>query len=60
MVTENSVIPPHKLVIGVPAKIISDVSDSMKKSLEEGTACYIALSSRCQEVLIETSILKIR
>lgn len=58
LVTENSVIPPRKLVIGVPAKIIGDVTDSMKKSLEEGTAYYIALSSRCKEGLIETKFLE--
>lgn len=53
VVTQNTVIPPYKLVIGVPAKIISDLTDSMKKSLEEGTAYYIALSSRCNEGLKE-------
>jgi len=53
LVTENRVIPPHKLVVGVPAKIIGEVSEAMQKTLEEGTAYYIGLSSRCIHALKE-------
>ena len=53
VVTENKVIPPHKLVVGVPAKIIGDVSEEMKKTLEEATGYYIGLSPRCKQGLKE-------
>jgi len=53
LVTENKVIPPHKLVVGVPAKIIGDVSEEMKKTLEEATAYYIGLPPRCKHGLNE-------
>lgn len=46
----------RKLVVGVPAKIIGDVTEKMKESLEEGTAYYIALSSRYRQGLKEISI----
>jgi carbonic anhydrase/acetyltransferase-like protein (isoleucine patch superfamily) len=53
LVTENRVIPPYKLVVGVPAKIIGDVSEGMRKTLEEATAYYIGLSTRCKQGLKE-------
>lgn len=53
VVTQNTVIPPNKLVIGVPGRIISDIPETMKKSLDEGTAYYIALPNRCHEGLKE-------
>ena len=53
VVTENRVIPPQKLVVGVPAKIIGDVSEEMKKNLEEATAHYIGLPPRCKKGLKE-------
>lgn len=53
LVTENKVIPPHKLVVGMPAKIIGEVSETMKKTLEEGTDYYIGLSPRCKKGLKE-------
>jgi carbonic anhydrase/acetyltransferase-like protein (isoleucine patch superfamily) len=56
LVTENRVIPPYKLVVGVPGKIIGDVSEEMKKTLEEGTAYYIGLSTRCKQGLREISL----
>jgi len=53
VITENKVIPPRKLVVGVPCKIIGDVSEEMKKNLEEATAYYIGLSPRCNQGLKE-------
>lgn len=53
VVTENRVIPPRKLVVGVPAKIIGDVSEEMKKTMEEATAYYVGLSPRCKQGLKE-------
>jgi carbonic anhydrase/acetyltransferase-like protein (isoleucine patch superfamily) len=46
LVTENRVIPPYKLVVGVPAKIIGDVSEEMQKTLKDATAYYIGLPPR--------------
>ena len=53
VIMENSVIPPRKLVVGVPAKIIGDVSEEMRKKLEEATTHYIGLPPRCKQGLIE-------
>ncbi|MGI6120544.1 MAG: gamma carbonic anhydrase family protein [Desulfosporosinus sp.] len=53
LVTENMVIPAYKLVVGVPAKIIGDVSEKLKTSLEEATAYYIGLPPRCIKELKE-------
>jgi Carbonic anhydrases/acetyltransferases, isoleucine patch superfamily len=53
VILENKMIPSRKLLVGVPAKIIGDVSESMRKHLEEATAYYIALPSRCLQGLKE-------
>jgi len=53
VIPENKQIPPHKLLVGVPAKIIGDVSEAMKKHLEQGTAYYIGLPARCNKGLKE-------
>ncbi len=39
-------IPPRKVVVGNPAKIVKDVSDEMLAWKTEGTALYQALPSR--------------
>ncbi|OPX84271.1 MAG: 2,3,4,5-tetrahydropyridine-2,6-dicarboxylate N-acetyltransferase [Pelotomaculum sp. PtaB.Bin104] len=48
-------IPPGKLVLGAPAKIISDISEKMRQSLEEATGYYLALPPRCLQTLKEVS-----
>lgn len=53
VVTENSVIPPYTLVVGVPAKIMGNVNETMQKRLERGTTHYIELASRSNEGLKE-------
>lgn len=53
VITENKLIPPYKLLVGVPAKIIGDVSEEMKKHLEQATAYYIGLPRRCIQGLKE-------
>ncbi len=47
LVTERMEIPPNKLVLGVPAKIVADINEEMRRLLEWATECYIALPPRC-------------
>ena len=47
LVMEKSVIPPYKLVVGLPGKIIGDINEAMRASLEAGTEYYIGLPPRC-------------
>jgi carbonic anhydrase/acetyltransferase-like protein (isoleucine patch superfamily) len=47
LVTEKSIIPPYKLALGVPAQVVADISDKMRKALEAATGFYIALPPRC-------------
>ena len=45
-------IPPRKVVVGNPAKIVKDVSDEMLAWKTEGTALYQALPARLHASLI--------
>ncbi|MBC7841142.1 MAG: transferase hexapeptide repeat family protein [Gemmatimonadaceae bacterium] len=45
-VPTGMVIPPRKVVVGNPAKIVKDVSDEMLAWKSEGTALYQALPAR--------------
>lgn len=47
LVKEKTVIPAFKLAVGVPAKIIGDISEPMRKAFDEGTAHYQELAPRC-------------
>jgi phenylacetic acid degradation protein len=44
-------IPPRKVVVGNPAKIVKDVSDEMIAWKNEGTALYQALPARVRATL---------
>ena len=44
-------IPPRKVVVGNPAKIVKDVSDEMLAWKTEGTALYQALPARLRATL---------
>ncbi|HEX5970309.1 MAG TPA: transferase hexapeptide repeat family protein [Gemmatimonadaceae bacterium] len=44
-------IPPRKVVVGNPAKIVKDVSDDMLAWKTEGTALYQALPARLRATL---------
>lgn len=46
VVRASSVIPPKSLVLGVPGKVVSEVSPEQAKGLNEGTAYYHALPKR--------------
>ena len=45
-------IPPRKVVVGNPAKIVKDVSDEMLSWKSEGTALYQALPARLHSSMI--------
>ena len=46
VVTANQVIPPGKLVLGVPGKIVGDVSAEMSRAKTFGTQLYQTLPRR--------------
>lgn len=56
VVMEKSVIPPFKMVVGVPAKVTGDLSAAMVKNLDGATSHYIALPARCTKGLKEIQI----
>lgn len=47
LVTEKTIIPPNKLVLGFPSKVVADISEGMSRSLEAATGFYLALPPRC-------------
>lgn len=44
VVTEGTVIPPHSLVLGMPAKVVKPVSDALRARMRAGIAHYVALA----------------
>ena len=54
----NKRIPKRSLVIGNPARIISEVSDNMLKWKTKGTQLYQTLPKSCQESLKECEPLR--
>ncbi|MFZ3170673.1 MAG: gamma carbonic anhydrase family protein [Carboxydocellales bacterium] len=59
LITEGMVIPPYKIVMGVPAKVVADVDDEMKVRLDKGTAYYQALPDRCFKGMKEVRLVDI-
>jgi len=51
-------IPPRKVVVGNPAKIIKDVSDEMLAWKTEGTRLYQSLPAQLERTLIPTDPLR--
>jgi len=51
-------IPPKKIVVGNPAKIVKDVSDKMIEWKTKGTALYQQLPNDCRETLKECEPLR--
>lgn len=51
MVPEGMIIPPRKVVVGIPAKIIKDVSEEMLKWKKEGTKIYQQLPADLHKTL---------
>ncbi len=56
LVNEKVHIPPNKLAVGLPAKVVADISNEMRQRLEEGTDYYVALPARCLPELKEVSL----
>jgi len=56
VITGKTDIPPGKLVLGAPAKAVADITDEMRKSLEEATGFYLALPPRCHQSLREVPL----
>jgi carbonic anhydrase/acetyltransferase-like protein (isoleucine patch superfamily) len=46
VVAEGTVIPPHSLVLGVPAKVRGPLSDEQRARVANGYAAYVALAAR--------------
>lgn len=53
VVKEKAEIPPNKLVLGVPAKVVADIEEEMRHFLEWATGCYLALPPRCHSGMKE-------
>ena len=50
-VPEEMRIPPRKVVVGTPARIIKDVTDDMLRWKSEGTQLYQSLPEACRRTL---------
>jgi carbonic anhydrase/acetyltransferase-like protein (isoleucine patch superfamily) len=46
VVTEGTVIPDGSLVLGIPGKVVKEVSDAMKEAFKAGAELYIELSKQ--------------
>jgi len=53
LITENKIFPPRQLILGFPAKIVGEVTQSMKTRMEMSTGYYIKLPNRCNNGLLE-------
>lgn len=53
VVLSDSQVPPKKLVVGVPGKVVSEVSEELKKLTWFGTRHYQALPGRYQKTFRE-------
>lgn len=56
LVTEKMEIPPNKLVVGVPGKIVAEIGEEMRRRLEWGTEYYLALPPRCFQGMREVPL----
>ncbi|MFX1559402.1 MAG: gamma carbonic anhydrase family protein [Promethearchaeota archaeon] len=46
VVTEGTVIPDGSLVLGIPGKVVKEVSDSMKEAFMAGAELYVELGKQ--------------
>jgi carbonic anhydrase/acetyltransferase-like protein (isoleucine patch superfamily) len=44
IVTENTIIPPYSLVLGMPAKVIKSITDEQKQNIINNAKHYVNLS----------------
>ncbi len=49
VVTENAIVPDNSLVLGVPGKVVKEVSDRMKEAFMIGAELYVELGRRHKE-----------
>jgi len=49
VVTEGKVIPDGSLVLGIPGKVVKEVTDSMKEAFKAGAELYIELGKQHKE-----------
>ena len=57
-VKEKFEVPPRKIVVGNPAKIVKDVTDEMAAWKIEGTGLYQKLPKECHQSLKEVEPLR--
>ena len=55
-VSANTVIPPRKIAVGNPAKVVKDVSDKMVDWKTEGTKLYQSLPKESHDTLKELGL----
>ncbi len=46
VVTENSDIPPNSLVLGIPGKVVKEVSPAMREAFQNNATLYVELGRR--------------
>lgn len=46
VVSEGTVIPPHSLVLGVPARVRGELTDEQRARVAHGYEAYVALAGR--------------
>lgn len=56
LILEKMVIPPFKLVVGAPAKVVADINEAKRKALDGATAYYQALPPRCHQGMIQVTL----
>ena len=50
VVTENSVIPPNSLILGIPGKIKKEVPEGLKEAFMAGAELYVELGRKHAEM----------
>jgi carbonic anhydrase/acetyltransferase-like protein (isoleucine patch superfamily) len=55
VVTENSVIPDNSLVLGIPGKVVKEVSEGMKEAFIMGAELYVDLGKKHKETTREVN-----
>ena len=50
VVTERTEIPPNSLVLGIPGKVVKEISETMREGFNMGAGLYVDLSKKHKEV----------
>jgi carbonic anhydrase/acetyltransferase-like protein (isoleucine patch superfamily) len=51
VVTENSEIPPHSLVLGIPGKVVKEVSPGLRETFKVNADLYIELGRKHKQFM---------